>query len=54
MQDQWGRREFLRAGLGGFGALSLPGLLRLRAEAALKADQNHQSQKNLVLLNGIH
>jgi uncharacterized protein (DUF1501 family) len=28
------RREFLRAGLAGFGTLSLPGLLRLRAEAA--------------------
>lgn len=27
------RREFLRAGLAAFGALSLPGLLRLRAEA---------------------
>src|SRR5437868_3345590 len=28
------RREFLRIGLTGFGALSLPGLLRLRAEAS--------------------
>ena len=28
------RREFLRAGLAGFGTLSLPGLFRLRAEAA--------------------
>lgn len=28
------RRELLRAGLAGFGALSLPGLLRLRAESA--------------------
>lgn len=45
MQDQWGRREFLRAGLGGFGALSLPGLLRLQAEAASKADRNLQSQQ---------
>src|SRR5437660_902167 len=27
------RREFLRAGLAAFGTLSLPGLLRLRAEA---------------------
>src|SRR5437660_1129851 len=27
------RREFLRAGLAAFGSLSLPGLLRLRAEA---------------------
>src|SRR4051794_38368892 len=29
-----GRREFLRLGLAGFGSLSLPGLFRLRAEAA--------------------
>src|SRR5947209_6152514 len=29
------RRAFLRAGLAGFGSLSLPGLLRLRAEAGL-------------------
>jgi uncharacterized protein (DUF1501 family) len=29
------RREFLRAGLAGFGSLSLPSLLRLRAEAPL-------------------
>src|SRR5258708_10600516 len=28
------RREFLRAGLAGFGILSLPALLRLRAQAA--------------------
>jgi len=28
------RREFLRVGLAGFGSLSLPGLLKLRAEAA--------------------
>ncbi|MSR66718.1 MAG: DUF1501 domain-containing protein [Pedosphaera sp.] len=27
------RREFIRVGLGGFGALTLPGLLRLRAQA---------------------
>ena len=36
MQAQSDRRELLRAGLGGFSALSLPGLLKLRAEAALK------------------
>src|SRR5438105_3626853 len=29
------RRAFLRAGLAAFGSLSLPGLFRLRAEAAL-------------------
>ncbi len=31
------RREFLRTGLAGFGSLSLPGLLRLRAESHLHA-----------------
>ncbi|MGE3314061.1 MAG: DUF1501 domain-containing protein [Planctomycetaceae bacterium] len=31
--DRWSRREFLRVGLAGFGSLSLPGLLRLRAES---------------------
>ncbi|MFO0887822.1 MAG: DUF1501 domain-containing protein [Isosphaeraceae bacterium] len=31
------RREFLRAGMMGFGTLSLPGLLRLRAEAAVES-----------------
>ena len=29
------RREFLRAGLAAFGALSLPSLFQLRAEASL-------------------
>src|SRR5690606_36449551 len=29
------RREYLRVGLAGFGSLSLPGLLRLRAEASV-------------------
>src|SRR6266478_5772325 len=33
------RREFLRAGLAAFGALSLPGLCRARAEAALPEPQ---------------
>src|SRR5438093_10380477 len=33
------RREFLRAGLAAFGTLSLPGLFRLRAEAALPESQ---------------
>ncbi|MFN0053973.1 MAG: DUF1501 domain-containing protein, partial [Planctomycetales bacterium] len=32
----WRRREFLRLGLAGFGGLTLPGLLRLRAEASEK------------------
>ena len=31
-----GRREFLRCGIGGLTSLSLPGLLKLRAEAAAK------------------
>jgi hypothetical protein len=35
LSDRLNRREFLRAGLAGFGALSLPDLLRLRAEAPL-------------------
>lgn len=32
------RREFLRAGLAGFGGLTLPGLFRLRARAAATSD----------------
>src|SRR5947208_12700937 len=32
-RDGANRREFLRAGLAAFGSLSLPGLLRLRAES---------------------
>src|SRR5438876_2538284 len=34
-RDLLQRRAFLRAGLAGFGSLSLPGLLRLRVEAGL-------------------
>ena len=34
------RREFLRVGLAGFGTLSLPGLLRLRAAAATPSAKN--------------
>jgi len=33
----WSRREFLRAGLAGFGSLTLPDLLRLRAESSAAA-----------------
>src|SRR4051812_19107397 len=33
------RREFLRAGLAAFGSLSLPGLLRLRAESGSPASR---------------
>ena len=39
-----GRREFLRFGLAGFAGLTLPGLLRLRAESAL-----HQNTALLVV-----
>lgn len=35
--ERWSRREFLRVGLAGFGSLSLPGLLRLRAESSVAA-----------------
>src|SRR3954470_15621853 len=34
--DSSSRREFLRAGMAGLGSLSLPGLLRLRAESAVE------------------
>src|SRR6476646_8550688 len=34
------RREFLRAGLAGFGAMSLPSLFRLRAQASLPDSEN--------------
>jgi hypothetical protein len=33
------RRSFMRTGIAGFASLSLPGILRLRAENALKADK---------------
>ncbi len=45
------RRELLRAGLAGFGALSLPGLLRLRAEAPAPAS-SEQTAVILVWLRG--
>ena len=44
------RREFLRAGLAGFGTLSLPGLLRLRAESA--AEPRRPTAVILVWLRG--
>ncbi|HEY1602933.1 MAG TPA: DUF1501 domain-containing protein [Pirellulales bacterium] len=43
------RREFLRAGLTGIGSLSLPGLLRLRAQAA---SSNPRTALILVWLRG--
>ena len=48
---RWKRRELLRAGLAGFGSLSLPGLLRLRAEAA-PAQPNPHTAIILVWLRG--
>jgi len=45
------RREFLRAGLTGLGTLSLPGLLRLRAQAnAATPSSNAPSQNTAVIL----
>jgi len=45
------RREFLRAGLTGLGTLSLPGLLRLRAESAA-AEAREETALILVWLRG--
>jgi uncharacterized protein (DUF1501 family) len=45
------RREFLRVGLSGFATLSLPGLLRLRAEAAV-AKPESRTAVILVWLRG--
>jgi len=45
------RREFLRAGLAGFGSLTLPGLLRLRAQAGA-AGENPRTALILVWLRG--
>src|SRR3989440_8811149 len=45
------RREFLRAGLAGFGTLSLPGLFRLRARAALP-ESSGRTAVILVWLRG--
>src|SRR5215471_18525672 len=41
------RREFLRAALAGFAGLSLPGLLRLRAEAA--ADETRERTAVIIV-----
>ena len=43
------RREFLRLGLAGFGTLSLPGLLRLRA-AASAADASHAAPTAVIIV----
>ncbi len=47
----WHRRAFLRAGLAGFASLSLPGLLRLRAEAG-RTDPREPTAVILVWLRG--
>jgi uncharacterized protein (DUF1501 family) len=46
------RREFLRIGLGGFASLSLPNLLRLRAEATASGAEGHlaNEEKTAVIL----
>lgn len=45
------RREFLRAGLAAFGSLSLPGLFRLRAEAA-RPERRERTAVIVVWLRG--
>lgn len=45
------RREFLRAGLAGFGTLSLPGLFRLRAESS-EVEKHERSAVIIVWLRG--
>jgi len=44
--DRAGRREFLRAGLGGLGSLALPGLMRMRAEA----EEGERGERTAVIL----
>lgn len=46
------RRSFMQMGLTGFATLSLPGLLRLRAENSLRASEtvSDQKQKNAVIM----
>jgi hypothetical protein len=46
------RREFLRVGLAGFGALSLPGLFRLRATAAAREQKREPTAVIIVWLRG--
>lgn len=48
------RREFLRFGLGGFSALSLPGLLQQRASAAASTHSSGNTAVILVWLPGGH
>lgn len=44
--NQWSRRECLRIGLAGFGALSLPALLRLKADVA----SNSTNDKAVIIV----
>lgn len=44
------RREILRIGLGGFSALSLPGLLQLRATQAAKTDSKSPERTAIILV----
>ena len=45
-----GRRGFMRFGLAGFTGLSLPGILRLRADAAAAAAESNQEKKAVILV----
>ncbi|HWB14541.1 MAG TPA: DUF1501 domain-containing protein [Pirellulales bacterium] len=45
-----GRRAFLQAGLAGFASLSLPGVLRLRAQSRLYASEAAGSAKSAVIM----
>ncbi|HWL07148.1 MAG TPA: DUF1501 domain-containing protein, partial [Planctomicrobium sp.] len=48
-----GRREFMSAGLAGFASLSLPGLLRLQAESAVKTPREKTSVIMVWLPGGL-
>lgn len=50
--DRRSRREFLRVGLAGFGSLSLPGLLRLRAESTTAQQAKNRTAVIIVWLRG--
>src|SRR5438093_1118405 len=51
-RDRWSfpRRELLRAGLAGFGTLSLPGLLRLRAATAAQPAAGPAAEPTAVII----
>ncbi len=50
MRTKSGRRELLRAGLGGFTALSLPGLLKLRAETGQSAQLKKSTRESTAII----